>query len=349
MSDSDGGHDRRFVDAWRSSGMDVSAPDLRGVQDSSGALLREIEDFAPDVTQVGPLTGRSAELVLKHWNGPLISTSWGYDLLLDAETSERAREIAIKALELADLVFVDSVATNEAAVRIGVDPRIIATFPWGLDPEWLNLPAHRPLGPDPTFLSIRRHDPMYRVEDALEAFLAIAPSYPQSQLVIAGNGSLTPGLVERAMSSRSAAQVRFVGELSPAELRQWMADADAYVSASVVDGTSVSLLEAMAAGLPVVVSDIPGNAAWVGEATGHTFPTGDVHALSRVMNDFCTQSSGFAEDAARRASQATLAIRENANWQQTSTRFAEYALRAIESHERKRDGRAASDSGQAGE
>jgi glycosyltransferase involved in cell wall biosynthesis len=48
------------------------------------------------------------------------------------------------------------------------------------------------------------------------------------------------------------------------------------VSASEVDGTSVTLLQAMACGTPVVVSDIDGNRGWVTEGkTGRLFRTGD--------------------------------------------------------------------------
>ena len=50
------------------------------------------------------------------------------------------------------------------------------------------------------------------------------------------------------------------------DMPKWFRTADAYVSCAQSDGTSVSLLEAMATGLPVVVSDIPSNREWVVEA-----------------------------------------------------------------------------------
>jgi glycosyltransferase involved in cell wall biosynthesis len=57
--------------------------------------------------------------------------------------------------------------------------------------------------------------------------------------------------------------------------------ADLYISASHVDGSSVSLMEALACGLPCIVSDIPANKEWVKEGqNGWFFPDGDADALA---------------------------------------------------------------------
>jgi glycosyltransferase involved in cell wall biosynthesis len=57
--------------------------------------------------------------------------------------------------------------------------------------------------------------------------------------------------------------------------------ADMYVSASHIDGSSVSLMEALACGRPVLVSDIPGNREWVEPGVnGWLFSDGDVDDLA---------------------------------------------------------------------
>jgi glycosyltransferase involved in cell wall biosynthesis len=57
--------------------------------------------------------------------------------------------------------------------------------------------------------------------------------------------------------------------------------ADLYISASHVDGSSVSLMEALACGLPCLVSDIPANREWVTDGeNGWLFPDGDAEALA---------------------------------------------------------------------
>jgi glycosyltransferase involved in cell wall biosynthesis len=54
-----------------------------------------------------------------------------------------------------------------------------------------------------------------------------------------------------------------LGELSTADYRKMLLEADLYVSTALSDSTSVSLLEAMAAKLVCVVTEIPGNSEWI--------------------------------------------------------------------------------------
>ncbi len=58
-------------------------------------------------------------------------------------------------------------------------------------------------------------------------------------------------------------RVQFAGNVPEDEMVTHFQASDVYISASHSDGSSVSLLQAMACGLPVIVSDIPGNREWV--------------------------------------------------------------------------------------
>jgi glycosyltransferase involved in cell wall biosynthesis len=60
--------------------------------------------------------------------------------------------------------------------------------------------------------------------------------------------------------------------------------ADLYISPSHVDGSSVSLMEALACGLPALVSDIPANQEWVSEGVnGWLFPDGNADILAEKI------------------------------------------------------------------
>jgi glycosyltransferase involved in cell wall biosynthesis len=78
--------------------------------------------------------------------------------------------------------------------------------------------------------------------------------------------------------------IRWTGKIPREQLLQYLYAADLYVSTSYSDGTSVSLLEAMAAGLSALLTDVPSNLEWIvtGE-NGHIVPRGDDAALADAV------------------------------------------------------------------
>ena len=76
-------------------------------------------------------------------------------------------------------------------------------------------------------------------------------------------------------------RVQFGGQVSQRDLPRWYHKADLYISPSHIDGSSVSLMEALACGLPALVSDIPANREWVSEGVnGWLFPDGNADILA---------------------------------------------------------------------
>ena len=84
-----------------------------------------------------------------------------------------------------------------------------------------------------------------------------------------------------------------------------------YVSAAVSDGTSISLLEAMACGLPVVVSNSFGNLEWVRAGVNGALATpGDVESLSEAMQSVVSHP----DEAARMREENIATARRRADW-----------------------------------
>ena len=113
-----------------------------------------------------------------------------------------------------------------------------------------------------------------------KAFVKAASQYMGLSLLLLNGGTQASALHRIFESGGASHRVNFAGWVSQADLQRYSRMADLYVSPSHVDGSSVSLMEALASGVPCLVSDIPANKEWVEEGVnGWLFPDGDVDGL----------------------------------------------------------------------
>jgi len=267
------------------------------------SLKRVIKRIKPDLIQAGPIQ-TSAFLVALTGFQPLLSMSWGYDLLLDAEKDAFWRWATHYTLHHSAVMVGDCATIRQRAVSYGMDDNSIVTFPWGIDLAHFkpvdcqltsinnqrsdashSLPAEGSQEPHVeafTILSTRSWEEVYGVEVLARAFVMAAQQNKGLNLVMLGNGSQAAMLRKIFFDGGVLERVSFPGQASYANLPRYYRSADLYVSASHSDGTSISLLEAMACGLAVLVSDIPGNREWVKQGIqGWLFPDGNVYALAQ--------------------------------------------------------------------
>jgi len=246
-------------------------------------LRRILRDLQPDLVHAGPLQ-RSALLAALAGFRPLVSMSWGYDLIHDAGLNGFWRWATRFTLQHSSVMIGDCDAIRQLAISYGMPTERIVTFPWGID-----LGCFTP-GPPPggsqtfTLLSTRGWEPIYGVDVIARAFVKAARQHPELRLVMLGNGSLATTLRQIFQVGGVEGQVLFPGHIAQADLPRYHRSADLYISASHSDGTSISLLEALASGRPALVSDIPGNREWVtpGE-NGWWFADGNADALAECI------------------------------------------------------------------
>ncbi len=114
-------------------------------------------------------------------------------------------------------------------------------------------------------------------KDPLTAARAAVEAGPPLVLLVAGDGPLRPELERLELESGS---VRVLGHRP--DVRAVLAAADLFVLPSLREGLSFAVLEAMALGLPPVVSDAPGNPEAVGDA-GVVVARGDTHGFAAAF------------------------------------------------------------------
>jgi len=109
------------------------------------------------------------------------------------------------------------------------------------------------LSPDAQILlTVGRMDPEKRLEFVVDAFELVAERLPNAHLVFAGDGGSRKSVEERAKASRASDRIHFLGMVNRAELPDIFHDAAVFLSASTTEVHPISVIEAIASGLPMV-------------------------------------------------------------------------------------------------
>lgn len=262
----------------------VLAPVRRSVDwVSRVAPAREmVAALAPDIvhahyiTSYGYLAARSA----RH---PLVMTAWGSDILVTPRRSALLRWLTGWTLRRADLITGDSLDLL-AAMEPYRPTAPLQQVHWGAD-----LTRFRPTDWDCKsgfqIVSLRSWEPNYRIDVIVQALarLVRTPSGAAAHLHLLGGGSQEAALRALVKSLDLGTRVTFHGRLDDAGMSAVMQACKVSVSVPSSDATSVSVLESMACGLPVVASDLPANRQWLDAGDGALVPAGDVQALAATL------------------------------------------------------------------
>lgn len=294
-------------------------------------VRRIIDDFSPDIISALflPDYGWLATLCKRH---PVAVSAWGSDVLIAPERSRWHRRRIESVLRRADWLFADAELLGERMRELGADPRRMTIAPLGVDDSWLEIGQrrtardHEPL----TVLTCRRMEPLYRVDTFIRAAANLVAANPkQFDFVVGGDGSQRDHLERLAQSLGLSAQMRFTGFLDQQQLQTQLSSADLYVSCSSSDGTSVSMLEAMAAGCVPIVTDLAVNHEWIEHGVnGLMFPVGDDRALSEMIRQ-AASGMNWRREVARRNREI---ITRRARWCDNMAEVGKAMLQLIDEH-----------------
>lgn len=183
----------------------------------------------------------------------------------------------------------------------------------GVTPALYEKPADKT--PGQRLIFVGRLAPVKGLRVLMQTLNGLKDALPDLRLTVVGDGPDRAAL--EAAAAPLGARVSFTGYQSQAEVAAHLAASDIFVLPSFAEGVPVVLMEAMAAGMPVIATRIAGIAELVEDGTsGHLVPPGDPTALGEKITALCTRPEDHAAmgAAGQRRVAAAFDIAREARW-----------------------------------
>jgi glycosyltransferase involved in cell wall biosynthesis len=240
-----------------------------------------MQRFKPDLIHGHYVTSYGMWAAACGLNLPMVLTAWGSDILVTPRESRLMRLVVGWSLRRADLITADSLDMVEAIASYHPSASVQQIL-WGADTD-----RFCPGQPAPGFevVSLRSWEPNYNIELIVEAFARFVAQRPQAQacLHLLGGGPMDAALRSQVEGLKLGPRVQFHGRVGDQAMVAAIQRSSVSVSVPTSDATSVSVLESMSCGLPIIASDLPANRQWIDARGGWITPVRDVQALTQAL------------------------------------------------------------------
>lgn len=303
VTDRQDAHVARFSELFAGLGVAYEHVEVRGTGSAvtcevGGATLTGWSGLktalagTPSVVVSGPLDSVTANLVGGDYRH--VGISWATDVMVTAAESPDALRAMSNTLQSLDLVVLDNYSTENAVVAMGVAPDRVCRIPWGPEGGDVSALERSTLGvPDDAFVIVypRSLEAHYQPDVFVEAFSHLVALRPDARAVLVESGSMVEAVKRDVARLGLADQVVWLSVRPAQEFQAVIAMADAVAVTTRTDGTSVTVMDAMHHGVPVVTSLTNGSAEWILDGvTGWTFPVGDARALSEALESIVSMN-----------------------------------------------------------
>ncbi len=253
------------------------------------ALLRIIKKIKPDIIHAHYISHYYCWYLSWIDFHPFVVSVLGSDVLQHPDESPSLKKRIKTVLKTADIIHVHSNVLLDTVLNFGAPHDRVRKIVWGLDLELfkpdldkIEMRKQLKLKGEQIVICTRNFEPVYDVETFIKAIPMVINECSNVKFVIKGHGSLKDKLVNLTKQLGISDHVTFVGFGPYSEVPLFLSAADIYVSTSLSEGGSISLWEAMASGLPVVVTNLPANTEWIQDGiNGFIVPTKDHKLLAK--------------------------------------------------------------------
>jgi phenylacetate-CoA ligase len=221
--------------------------------------------------------------------------------------------LVLPALQLVDAITVPSAYLQSLFLGLGYQARVIPNF---VDLARFQFRQRDCLKPN--LLLTRSLEPLYNIPMALRAFVAIQRLYPEARLDVVGTGSEEASL-KRMVQQQGCAGVYFHGAVRNEEIPRFLDSADVLLNPTNADNMPINLMEAFAAGVPVVTTNVGGIPDLVGkEGAALMVEADDAPAMARCVDELLRQPNLVSA-----LTQQARKICEQMSWEQVGRQWVE--------------------------
>jgi glycosyltransferase involved in cell wall biosynthesis len=227
-------------------------------------IIRLVRKIRPDLIHAHFITKYGFHLALLGFH-PSVLSAWGDDVLILPPQSTIIRAFTHLALRRADRIYAVSRDIRSRIISdFTISPDKVRHLPFGVDTA-IFQPGHHEESADPTItvFSNRGFQPVYDNETLVRGFAGAYAVNPSLRLILKGEGSQKEEIVGLVHRLGIESVVTFLRRGEYQEVATDLQAADIFVTTAVSDGTPVSLLEAMAAGLPCIATAVGGIPEWI--------------------------------------------------------------------------------------
>ncbi len=235
-------------------------------------LRKIIHEEQPDIIHVHQANAYGFITALANrGRRPLVVTTWGSDVLTLPHTSFLHRWMVQYILKSADAITADAKFMADAINElVGPTPVVIANF--GVEIQSVEEGAER----KKVIYSNRMHESLYQIDQIISQLAEFLSKNSDWKLHIAASGTQTEKLRQLAEEKLPKGSFQFLGFQAGKDNQQNYLRSTIYVSIPTTDGTSISLLEALAYGSLPIVSDLPANREWIEDGVNGIISSGDL-------------------------------------------------------------------------
>lgn len=254
---------------------------------------------------------------------PFLVTIHGSDFRMAMSGSSILRRVFLYVCKKAKRITCVSEFQKKEMEESGIEGVKISVFPMGIEENFLETGKNRERTSESqpvTIISNRNLLPIYNISLLIRAIPIVLREEPVTKFLFAGEGPDREKLERETKNLNVDKAVQFIGRVPHEEMANLLARADIYISTSLYDGTSVSLLEAMASGAFPIVTDIPPNREWISDGeNGFLIPIEDEATLAMRIIEAIRKKEFLAE--ARKKNRKI--IEERALWKENVRKTVE--------------------------